>query len=313
MLAEAKAKRSLDAGSLLHEQPVSSLELAAITEGVRRREPRGRMFGFTRTNGNKRNRFLAAYQKHVGSPLNATNFSDDLFLEFCLENGMCNESVKTFSTEQVLARNALLEKAFRGKSVMIETAMGPMKLGIVDAKDSPQIAQGISDLLSTSIEDATVTNGGHIPDHLVDDNFWNITRPEQVQTHWADHGNRFVAIKDGRVLGTVHLGRDKDTIVYMSRWVNNVPAKDYPGFKPQGYHQMVNLAVAHDARRSKLATVMLDAISKDFRDQFNGKGLWMRADRLGDKLIGLGFRHDASMDSFLPSHVEKAVADSRAL
>lgn len=127
-----------------------------------------------------------------------------------------------------------------------------------------------------------------------------------MQNHWAPYIHRFVILKDGQVIGTVGFGKDKDIIVYKSRWENGVSALKNPGFKPDGYHQMVNLAVMHDVRRAKLATIMINSVMNHFADKFDGKGIWIRGDPpWHNKLQALGFRHDASMDSFLPPSAER--------
>jgi hypothetical protein len=199
------------------------------------------------------------------------------------------------------------KSAFLGTPVTVDSEAGPLEIGIIDV-DQPGVAEAISNLLVKSISDARQSNmrPGHLPDHLVDDVIRQYVSPEKVKTFWRHHGHRFAAINAaGEIVGTILLGIDKDTILYLNRWNNNVPAASFPRVKPEGYHQMMNLSVKHELRRSKIASVLLDSVTRYFRHLFNGKGIWMRADPpWHDKLAGLGFHHDPSMDSFLPEGVE---------
>ncbi len=203
-----------------------------------------------------------------------------------------------------------LRPALLGKSVTVDSEIGPLQIGIVNV-DFPGVAEAISTLLIRSISDARQSNSrpGHLPDHLVEDVIRQYISPEKVKTFWRYHGHRFAVMNSkGEIVGTMLLGIDKETLIYLNRWKNNVPASEHPGVKPAGYHQMMNLSVRHELRRSKIASVMLDTITRHFRHLFNGKGIWMRADPpWHDKLAGLGFKHDPSMDSFLPENVESTL------
>jgi thioredoxin reductase len=203
-----------------------------------------------------------------------------------------------------------LRSAFVGPTVQIASSEGPLELGVVDI-NYPGVAENVSQLLVRSISDARESNAipGHLPDHLVDDVINQYISPEKVRSLWSDHGHRFAMMNSsGRIVGTVFIASDHRTILYVNRWNNNVPASSYPGIKPEGYHQMMNLSVQHELRREKLASLMMNVVIYNFRYLFNGKGIWMRADPpWHDKLTGLGFVHDPSMDSLLPEDSERTL------
>ena len=203
-----------------------------------------------------------------------------------------------------------LRHAFIGPTVMLNTSLGPLELGVVDVEVSG-VSEAISTLLVRSISDARESNQppGHLPDHLVDDVIRQYVSPEKVRTLWSAHGFRFALMNElGEIIGSVLLGSDHRVILYVSRWANNVPTEEYPGLKPEGYHHMMNLSVKHELRRARIGTLMMDAIMQNYRSLFNGRGIWMRADPpWHDKLAGLGFVHDPSMDSFLPAASERTL------
>jgi FAD/FMN-containing dehydrogenase len=198
-----------------------------------------------------------------------------------------------------------LREAFVGKHVRIACPLGEILLGVV-APSFPGVAEGISRLLVRSIQDARATRGGHLPDWLVDDVERNYISPGKVRTLWASTGHRFAALYGGEIIGTIHVARDHDTILTIDRHRNNVSSRDYPGFKPDRHHHVVNISVKHELRRARLGTAMVDGIVEHFRALFDGDGLWVRADPPWHAgLVGLGFVHDPSMDIFLPPEVER--------
>ena len=200
-----------------------------------------------------------------------------------------------------------LRDAFLGAPQTIASPLGPLLLGVVDAS-FPGVAAGISRLLFRSINDGRASNGGHLPDWLVADIEKNYISPEKVATLWAPFGHRFVVVYENEIIGTVHITKTHDTIFTIDRVRLNVSARDYPDFKPDRHHHLVNLSVKHELRRARIATLMLDGILEKFRDRFDGDGLWVRGDppwHIG--LVGLGFVHDPSMDVFLPGTVERAL------
>lgn len=288
-------------------------ETAALEAAVKAAETHeGRRFGLTQAQQEaKRAAFEKAFYDGLGidgavKPTAAqTQMAQDLF-KACMTISMCDESVRRFTAEQRMARQQLLEHAYRGKVKELDTPMGKVKIGIVDEWDSPEIAQGISDKLSRSINDNRTSLKGHIPDHLVDDIHYHITNPSAVRTNWGPHGHRFVVTKDGEVLGTVLIGKDPDKVVYFSRYEINVPASSLSEYVPPGYNQLLNPGVKHEARKGGIFKEMLTSIERDFPDQVTGKGVYFRADPAWHDIWARnGFYHDPSADRFLPPNVER--------
>src|SRR5688572_1363898 len=124
-----------------------------------------------------------------------------------------------------------LRGAFVGDPAEIGSPLGPLLLGIVDAK-YPGVAAGISRLLFRSIGDARASRGGHLPEWLVDDIGRNYISPEKVATLWAPFGHRFCVLYENEIVGTVHITKEHDTIFTIDRVRLNVSARDYPDFKP---------------------------------------------------------------------------------
>lgn len=202
---------------------------------------------------------------------------------------------------------------FVGKVVGLAVPGLRLELGVVDAS-RPGVAEGISKLLFRSIADARASVGGHLPDWLVGDVERNYISAEKVRTLWAPYGLRFCVLKDAaEIVGTVHLTRTHETIFTVDRSTCNVAAADFPGFKPERFHHMVNLSVLHELRRARIASAMIDGIVQHFRDQLDGDGLWVRADPPWHAgLDGLGFTHDPSRDIFLPEDAERTGSLSHA-
>lgn len=251
---------------------------------------------------------LWVYLVSIVSTLGTPNLTFGALTKVQSKAGECAHVVAPVQIENRTYRG--LEKAFLGEPIEVNSEIGPLKVGIVNV-DFPGVAESISDLLVKSISDARQTNAtpGHLPDHLVDDVINQYISPEKVKTFWRYHGHRFAVMNsDGEIIGTIHLSIDKDTILYLNRWTNNVHASEQPGKKPDGYHQMMNLSVRHELRRARIASLMLDTITRHFRHLFNGKGIWMKADPpWHNKLVGLGFKHDPSMDSFSSREAEQTL------
>lgn len=200
-----------------------------------------------------------------------------------------------------------VRKAFSSDVVTLESPLGPLLLGVVDPH-AEGAAASVSWLLNRSIADARASLGGHLPEWLVEDIRKNYISIAKVETLWANHGYRFAVARadDGEMIGTVHVARAHDTILTVNRDVINVSSKDFPGFKPDGAHHVVNLSVRHEVRRAHVGRLMIDGIIHHFRDLFDGDALWVRADPPWHAgLVGLGFAHDPSMDIFLPPEVER--------
>ncbi len=180
-----------------------------------------------------------------------------------------------------------------------------LEIGVVDP-NAPGVAEGISALLTRSIHDARASVGGHLPDWLVEDIKRNYTSASKVRTLWAATGHRFAVVRGDEIVATLHVAREHDTIFTVNREVINVKAREYPGFKPDRYHHVVNISTKHELRRTRVAHQLLKAICHDFREWFAGDGLWFRADPPWHSgLLGLGFVHDPRGDIFLSAEAER--------
>lgn len=200
-----------------------------------------------------------------------------------------------------------VREGFSSKVVTLPSPLGNLLLGVVDPAVEG-VADSVSWLLFRSIRDALGSTGGHLPDWLVDDIRRNYISPDKVRTLWAARGYRFALVhaNTGEMVGTIHIARSHHTILTVNREINNVRAEDYPGFKPEGAHHVVNISVQHEWRRAHLGRLMVNGILEHFLDLFDGGALWVRADPPWHAgLSGLGFSHDPSMDIFLPASVEK--------
>jgi cytokinin dehydrogenase len=205
-----------------------------------------------------------------------------------------------------------LTSAFDADAVRIDSPVGPLLLGVMDAH-APLIADAVSRLLMRSIQDARASNGGHLPDWLVEDIQRNYISPEKVRSLWARTGHRFGVVQRNELIGTIHVACDPSMILTVDRHRINVPAADFPGFKPADYHHVVNISVKHELRRARVGTAMVDGILRHFRHRFEGAGLWVRADPPWHAgLTGLGFAHDPSKDVFLPADAERTSGLSHA-
>lgn len=200
-----------------------------------------------------------------------------------------------------------VRQGFSSKVVTLPSPLGHLLLGVVDPAVEG-VADSVSWLLFRSIRDALGSTGGHLPDWLVDDIRRNYISPDKVRTLWAARGYRFALVQanTGEMVGTIHIARSHRTILTVNREINNVRAEDYPGFKPEGAHHVVNISVQHEWRRAHLGRLMVEGILGHFLDLFDGRALWVRADPPWHAgLLGLGFSHDPSMDIFLQASVEK--------
>ena len=189
--------------------------------------------------------------------------------------------------------------------VRIDSAMGTLELGVVDA-DVPGLAEGVSRLLRRSIQDARAEVGGHLPGWLVNDIEQNYISPYKVRSLWAATGHRFALRRGDEIIGTIHIAKSESMILTVDRNIINIDESAHPGFKPPRHHHVVNISVLHELRRARLGTLMVDGIVRHFRHLFSGVGLWVRADPPWHPgLAGLGFVHDPSRDVFLPPTVER--------
>jgi hypothetical protein len=198
-----------------------------------------------------------------------------------------------------------LADAFVGDVLTIPSALGDLRLGAVDTSHQ-DVARAISALLMSASNDFRESRGGHLPDVIaagVQETYLTVTKVREL---YAKTGVRFAMLLGNELVATLLVAKDHDTILIKDRFNTNVSSARNPGFKPDNYHQIFNLAVNTKLRRAKLATLLFDAVTTHFREQFAGAGLWMRGDPpWHERLLGLGFRHDPSMDVFLDANAPR--------
>ena len=179
-----------------------------------------------------------------------------------------------------------------------------LELGIVSSA-VPELARGISSMLSCSLEDARSDRGGHLPVAVVQRVQSEIISPYGVANLWGTTGHRFVLSRrvdaaTSELLATILVGRRKSTIFFLTGRYNNLrhskiaeevdfeqPAGDDPAqrwfdqfafpdlvrFKPRAYHQIANFVVAREHRGEGLAERMLAAIVEKYsRDDIQARG-----------------------------------------
>jgi GNAT superfamily N-acetyltransferase len=178
------------------------------------------------------------------------------------------------------------------------------ELGIVHS-DVPEIARGVSSLLTRSLEDAKDDHGGHLPARVVERVQLEIISPHGVAHVWGTEGHRFVMSRpvDGttsELVATILVGRRKGTIFFFTGRYNNVrhstieetvdfdqPAGTNPDqkwfaqfafptpsqFKPLAFHHIANFVVAKEHRGKRLSRLFLEALfTKYARDRMVANG-----------------------------------------
>ena len=179
-----------------------------------------------------------------------------------------------------------------------------LELGIVSSA-VPEIARGISAMLSCSLEDAKNENGGHLPAAVVERVQAEIISPHGVADLWGKTGHRFVLSRQvdavtSELLATILVGQRKGTIFFFTgrynnlrhsqiaeqvdieqpagddpsqRWFKQFAFPDLPRFKPTAYHQIANFVVAREHRGQGLARRLLDAIVEKYaKDDIEARG-----------------------------------------
>lgn len=169
------------------------------------------------------------------------------------------------------------------------------ELGIV-ASQAPAIARAVSSILSCSLEDAKVDNGGHLPNAVVERVQLEIISPHGVANLWGGFGHRFVLSRavdrdTSEIVATILVARRKGTVFFFTGRYNNLrhstmdvdvdfeqPADTDPAhkwfdrfafppvveFKPKGYHHIANFVVARAHRSQGLSRFLLDAIVEKY-------------------------------------------------
>lgn len=179
-----------------------------------------------------------------------------------------------------------------------------LELGIVHS-DVPEIARGVSSLLTRSLEDAKDEHGGHLPARIVERVQLDIISPHGVARLWGTEGHRFVLSRPvdrstRELVATMLVARRKGTIFFFTGRYNNVrhstidqtvdfdqPAGTNPDqkwfaqfafpppiqFKPLAFHHIANFVVAKEHRGKRLSRVFLDALlAKYARDRMVATG-----------------------------------------
>jgi hypothetical protein len=179
-----------------------------------------------------------------------------------------------------------------------------LELGIVHS-DVPEIARGVSSLLTRSLEDAKDEHGGHLPARIVERVQLEIISPQGVAHLWGTQGHRFVLSRavdrtTSEMLATILVARRKGTIFFFTGRYNNVrhstieetvdfdqPAGTNPDqkwfaqfafpppiqFKPVAFHHIANFVVAKEHRNKRLSRFFLDALlAKYARDRMVANG-----------------------------------------
>lgn len=191
------------------------------------------------------------------------------------------------------------------------------ELGIVSSQ-APEIAHAISALLSSSLEDAKNSNGGHLPPFIVERIKNNIISPQGVANIWGTTGHRFVLSRPAphglrEIVATVLISQVPERIFFFTgrynnlleselethidrhspeglRWFNNFIFPPLPDFKPKGYHQIANFVVKKSQRGKGLGRFFIDNIiahyaacrlseaPKHAQALLSGCGLWQLGD-----------------------------------
>ena len=179
-----------------------------------------------------------------------------------------------------------------------------MELGIVWSA-VPEIARAISSLLCLSLEDARQDRGGHLPEQVVERVQLEIISPYGVAHIWGITGHRFVLSRSvgpdrSEILGTILVGRSKDTIFFFTgrynnlrhstiratvdfaqpdgdkpehRWFDRFAFPEIDRFKPKAYHQLANFVVAKQQRGHSLSRLLLSTIVEKYaRDHIAKRG-----------------------------------------
>lgn len=181
-----------------------------------------------------------------------------------------------------------------------------LHLGIVESQ-IPDIAKAISSVLTCSLEDAKVANGGYLPPGIAERVQHEIISPFGIASLWGVTGHRFILSRPAgpgmrEIVASILVGKSKDTIFFFTGKYNNIKHSEieqtvdlnqmdelHPGhkwfdrfnfpelkrFKPQFYHQIANFVVQRDTRGKGLARFFLENIvkyySRDHMQTHNNK------------------------------------------
>ena len=201
-----------------------------------------------------------------------------------------------FVPTQVLRGAYIHYEASRNPSAPSYVQLGDdLELGIV-ASAVPELARGISSMLSCSLEDAKTDKGGHLPAAVVERVQTDIISPHGVANLWGTTGHRFVLSRrvdaaTSELVATILVGRRKGTIFFLTgrynnlrhsqiaedvdfeqpvaddptqRWFDQFAFPDLVRFKPTAYHHIANFVVAKEHRGEGLAERLLAAIVEKY-------------------------------------------------
>ena len=170
-----------------------------------------------------------------------------------------------------------------------------MELGIVSSA-VPEIARSVSCLLCRSLEDARLDRGGHVPPQVVERVQREIISPYGVAHLWGITGHRFVLSRAvgadrSELLGTLLVGRSKDTIFFFTgrynnlrhstlretvdfeqpdgddaahKWFDRFAFPEIERFKPRAYHHIANFVVDKECRGRSLSRFMLAKVVENY-------------------------------------------------
>ncbi len=170
-----------------------------------------------------------------------------------------------------------------------------LELGIVSSA-VPEVARAVSSLLCRSLEDARLDRGGHLPTQVVERVQREIISPYGVAHIWGITGHRFVLSRAAgpdrsELLGTILVGRSKDTIFFFTgrynnlrhstlretvdfeqpdrddaahRWFDRFAFPEIERFKPRAYHHIANFVVAKELRGRSLSRFILTKIVENY-------------------------------------------------
>jgi GNAT superfamily N-acetyltransferase len=206
-----------------------------------------------------------------------------------------NEGDRFVSTQRL--RDAYIRyEGSRNPSAMNHVRLDDgLELGIVSSA-VPELARGISSMLSRSLEDAKNERGGHLPAAVVERVQTEIISPYGVANLWGTTGHRFVLSRrvdavTSELLATILVGRRKSTIFFFTgrynnlrhskiaeevdfeqpagadpaqRWFDQFAFPDLVRFKPTAYHHIANFVVAREHRGEGLAERLLGAIVEKY-------------------------------------------------
>lgn len=173
---------------------------------------------------------------------------------------------------------------------------------LVKPKAELETAAKISALLTQSTEDFKESRGGHVPDALVDEVIHKIyTSLDSIMNTFADTAYRFVLASqnDDDLYATILIAKSTDIVLVKNSKCLNVPVSENSDATPRHYHSVINFATKKQYRLNGLAKMMLKEISRNHRDLFAGRGLWIRGEPpLHNAITGIGFEHRTEYDQF---------------